>query len=123
MDSNQHVIFSLILGTLFLLGGVFYYSHVEGWSYVDAFYFSTMSLTTVGYGDLVPTTDGSKIFTSIYSIFGIGVMLYLLGSVVSTFLFNQEKYIENLLLRFHKKKEIETKIKKGKKLSKTKSKK
>ena len=105
MKANEHVIFSLVLGLLFVAGGTIYYSAEEGWSQVDSLYFTTMTLTTVGYGDLVPTTDASKIFTSIYSIFGIGVMLYLLGSVVSTFLFNQERYVERLFSKFNRKQE------------------
>jgi voltage-gated potassium channel len=39
-----------------LLGGTIFYSTVEGWSIVDAFYFSVTTLSTVGSGDLAPTT-------------------------------------------------------------------
>lgn len=99
MEVNKNILFALILGILFLAGGTFYYSHTEGWSYTDSFYFSTMTLTTIGYGDFVPTTDESKMFTSFYAIFGIGIMLYLLGSVISTFLINQEKYFERIFSR------------------------
>ena len=39
-----------------LLGGVLVYHWLEGWSYLDALYFCVVSLATVGYGDLTPTT-------------------------------------------------------------------
>lgn len=90
---KKRIIFaSLLVATLLSIGTV-YYNHEEGWSHVDAFYFSTMTLTTIGYGDLAPTTQGAKIFTSFYAIFGIGIMLYILSSVIGVFIFKQERRV------------------------------
>ena len=63
-----------------------------------------MTLTTVGYGDLVPTTDISKIFTSFYAVFGIGAMLYIISTVVGKFVFRQEKKIANIFKKGYPKK-------------------
>jgi voltage-gated potassium channel len=62
--------------TILLLatGTVFYCLH-EGWSVVDAFYFSVILLTTVGLGDLSPTTTVSKLFTCVYLMLGLGVIV------------------------------------------------
>jgi voltage-gated potassium channel len=114
MKVNGHIVFALALGILFLMGGTFYYTAEEGWSHTDSFYFSTITLTTIGYGDLHPTTDESKIFTALYTLAGVGVMLYLLGTVIATFLFNQEKYFEKMIYHFRKQQD-EEKIPKGKK--------
>ena len=51
---------------LVLLIGTLAYSVIEGWSLVDSFYFSSVALTVVGFGDLRPSTDFSKIFTVFY---------------------------------------------------------
>jgi hypothetical protein len=107
MEVNWHIVFAIVLGIFFLAGGTIYYTYEEEWSYIDSFYFSTITLTTIGYGDLYPTSDESKLFTSIYTILGVGVMLYLLGSVITTFLFNQEKYFEKMIYHFRKKQEEE----------------
>ena len=65
---------ALLVVSLFLVGTAFY-SIVEGWRVVDAFYFSTMTLATVGFGDLVPTSDGSKLFTVAYMLCGVGILV------------------------------------------------
>ena len=65
----------LIWMLLILITGAFFYHGVEGWSWVDSVYFSVMTLATVGYGDLAPTTPGSKIFTIAYVLVGFSVFI------------------------------------------------
>ena len=55
--------------------GTVFYSRIEGWSLVDSLYFTVMTLTTVGYGDLSPTTTGSRLFTVMFVLIGIGILL------------------------------------------------
>jgi hypothetical protein len=55
--------------TLLVIGTVFY-SVVEGWSPLDSLYFSMITLTTVGYGDLTPSTPASRSFTVLYILVG-----------------------------------------------------
>lgn len=64
-----------------LAGGSAFYSTVEGWSPVDAVYFSVMTLATVGYGDLAPTTPVSKLFTAVYVIVGAGIFVAFITKV------------------------------------------
>lgn len=60
---------------LTLLTGTIFYSQIEGWSILDSFYFSTTTLTTVGLGDLAPKTDVGKLFTTVYILTGVGLLL------------------------------------------------
>ncbi|MBD3310827.1 two pore domain potassium channel family protein [Candidatus Woesearchaeota archaeon] len=98
---HEKILFSILMVTILLGFGTIFYSQTEAWSYIDALYFSTMTLTTVGYGDLVPTTPVSKLVTSVYAILGIGIMLYLLISVVGEYIFKQEKYFDSLVYKLH----------------------
>ena len=41
------------------------------WTFVDSIYFSITTITTVGYGDLHPTTPLSRLFTSIFALVGV----------------------------------------------------
>ncbi len=54
--------------------GTVVYHVLEGWSFIDSFYFSVVTLATVGYGDLHPTTDAAKLFTVAYILVGIGIL-------------------------------------------------
>ena len=65
----------VVLVVSLLIAGTVFYTLVEGWSVVDAIYFSSMSLATVGFGDVVPTTDVGKIFTVVYVLAGIGILV------------------------------------------------
>ena len=50
------------------------YHVFEDWSWVDSFYFSAIAATTVGFGDLSPTTDFTKLFTVAYVFAGISLI-------------------------------------------------
>jgi voltage-gated potassium channel len=56
-----------------ILLGTLVYAWLEGWSPVDSLYFSVVTLATVGFGDLHPTTDPAKLFTIAYILVGLGV--------------------------------------------------
>jgi voltage-gated potassium channel len=64
----------VVLAILVLAGGTVFYVRAEGWSVVDALYFCVVTLTTIGFGDLAPTTDAAKLFTVVYSLVGIGII-------------------------------------------------
>jgi len=83
----------LILLTTLLIGSTYFYWRVEGWSIVDALYFSVMTTSTIGYGDLVPTTSLSKLFTIIFAILSIGVFVATVSKLV-TIILNRDKAIK-----------------------------
>ncbi|HSX47388.1 MAG TPA: potassium channel family protein [Patescibacteria group bacterium] len=58
--------------TIFI--GAIAYHHMLHLTWVNAFYFCTVTLTTVGYGDITPNTDVSKIFTIFYILVGVGII-------------------------------------------------
>ena len=66
-----------------LFSGTLFYWVVEDWGPVDAFYFSVVTLTTVGYGDLAPTNEWSKLFTVFYIFVGIGVIASLITTLAA----------------------------------------
>ena len=67
---------ALAISVLFLIAlGTGFYAINQSWNVVDSFYFSVMTLTTIGYGDLAPTGDVAKLFTVAYALSGIGLLV------------------------------------------------
>ena len=75
----------VVAGALVLTGTIFYW-RAEDWTIVQALYFSVVTLTTIGYGDLHPTSAGTQIFTIIYILTGLGVFVALLSSVAGHYI-------------------------------------
>ncbi|MEQ8904442.1 potassium channel family protein [Ekhidna sp.] len=71
----------LLTGLAILILGTVVYHELEGWTYLDAFYFSFITLTTIGFGDFAPQTDGGKIFTIIYITIGVGIILSFINTL------------------------------------------
>jgi voltage-gated potassium channel len=76
-DSRPAILWALST----LLIGTLFYHWAEGWSYLDSLYFCVVSLGTVGYGDLTPTTPTAKLFTIVYLINGIVILLALFDRI------------------------------------------
>ena len=67
-------------GLLALVGGLvglgtFFYRFQEDLSWLDSVYFTVITLTTVGYGDISPETMLGKVFTIFYVIIGVGIIV------------------------------------------------
>ena len=95
--SRARLVFIFLLIVIILLTGSIFYYYVENWRFIDALYFSTFTLTTIGYGDITPQTDAGKIFTIFYILLGVGVVLYGLYIFASFFVGIREHFwIERL---------------------------
>ena len=62
------------------------FARIEGWRFLDGFYFSVVSMATVGYGDLAPRTSLGKIFAMAFLIVGIGVFVLTVTSIAQAIL-------------------------------------
>jgi voltage-gated potassium channel len=75
----------LIYASLAIFSVVFFgaviFKLIEGISLLDAVYLTTQTVTSVGYGDVPPKTDGGKFFAIIFMLIGGGTVLYALTIV------------------------------------------
>ena len=83
----------LLVWVAILLGvGTIFYSLTEGWNVVDAFYFSVITLTTVGFGDFSPTTTVGKLFTVVYIFWGLSIIVAFANTLI-------KKHAERIVTR------------------------
>jgi voltage-gated potassium channel len=81
LDPRTRPIF-LYAAVMIVIGAAIFH-WLEGWSWLDSIYFVVITLTTIGYGDLAPTTPLTKIITIFYGLNGV-IMLLMLFDVVRT---------------------------------------
>lgn len=74
-----------LLAALLLLS-VFGFMHAEHLSFVDAFYFSVVTVTTVGYGDIHPSTPMGKILATVLILSGVFTFTIVLTSMTERLL-------------------------------------
>ncbi|KAK0617223.1 hypothetical protein B0T14DRAFT_538820 [Immersiella caudata] len=56
----------------------------QGWTYFDAFYFAFVSLTTIGYGDITPVSNGGKSFWVFWALLALPTMTVLISNAGDT---------------------------------------
>lgn len=76
------VIASSILLTV--LGGTIGFMVIEHYSAFDAFYFTLVTITTVGYGELFNLSHAGRVFNSFVIFFGVTVLLLAMGGMTQT---------------------------------------
>ena len=79
-EINVAMVFVVLM--VWFLGAVVF-SSLEGWSYFESVYFCYTTLTTIGYGDVVPSTSGGKFFLRWYIYIGLGTFAFVLSLVSS----------------------------------------
>lgn len=67
----------VMLIILYILSVAFFH-FVEGWDFLDAAYFITMTISTVGYGDIVPVTPLGKLGSIVLIFSGISLAFYVI---------------------------------------------
>ena len=73
--------YALLVG-LYICAGQLYYTSNEDWSALEALYFIVATMSTVGYGDLTPTSDGCRAFTAAYILVGVLLIFTLAGRIL-----------------------------------------
>ncbi len=89
VKTNYFIYILYISLTTIFISALFMY-FFEGYTFFDAIWWSFVTITTVGYGDIVPTTLGGKIVAVTLMLSGIGMIGYL-SSTITTFFINKAK--------------------------------
>ncbi len=85
---------TLAIGYIFVSALVIYNVEADSFeTFFDAVYWATVSLTTVGYGDIYPVTTAGRIITMLSSMFGIAIVALPAGIITAGYMeaLNDEK--------------------------------
>jgi len=82
-------IFLALFVTIALLG-TFTFMGLEGLSFIDAFYFNIATMSTVGYGDIHPTREASRLFAVLLIFMGGATFLGVVANATELMLLRRE---------------------------------
>ena len=82
MNPTRRLLWGGVILASIVLVGVVGYKIIEGWSLFDALYMTIITITTVGYSEVHPLSDGGRIFTIFLILGGIGGAFYALLGIV-----------------------------------------
>lgn len=93
------LVFTLVL---IIASGTVFFRWAEGWSWLDAYFFTVVTLSTVGYGNLVPMTAIGKIGTTVFILLGLGVFAVAVQQFGMFAMRKREEHVEWLIGRLEK---------------------
>ncbi len=71
-STSIHLKFALVLPVLVVGGGTIGYMVVESWGFLDAFYMTVLTISTVGYGEVHPLSITGKFLSILIILLGVG---------------------------------------------------
>ena len=83
-------IYLVVLLSVMVLGTIGF-SYVEQVSFIDSLYYSIVTVATVGYGDIHPTTGIGKLLAVLLIISGVGTFLGVIANATDILLSRHEK--------------------------------
>lgn len=86
MNPRRRILWAVSVIACLTAAGAAGYVWLEGLSWLDAVYLTVATISTVGYGDIVPHSRAGQIFTSALIIAGVGVTLYLISQIAQDLL-------------------------------------
>jgi voltage-gated potassium channel len=72
----------IVFGLIITLGSIGYWL-IEGWSWLDAFYMSIITVTTVGFGEIHPLTPAGRLFTAVLIVLGVAGITYAFSALTN----------------------------------------
>jgi len=79
-EFRKKVVLMAALIVLIISFGTFGYMLIERWNFLDSFYMTIITLTTVGYGEVHPLSVKGRLFTIVLIIGGVGTVFYALST-------------------------------------------
>lgn len=73
--------------------------YAEGWPLIDSLYYCAITTTTIGYGDLSPSKEGTRLFAVLFLPLAVVVLARVLGGVAGVYIDRQARKAEKEFLQ------------------------
>ncbi len=73
---------TLLLPVVIIVLGTYGYTVIEHWPFFDSLYMTVMTVTTVGFGEVHPLSEGGRWFTIVLMLGGIFTLFYAAGAII-----------------------------------------
>ncbi len=74
--TRRKLAFAALIVAVMIAIGALGFRFIENFSWLDSFYTSAQTVTTVGYGDLAPVTAAGRVFAILLMLTGVGTVLF-----------------------------------------------
>ena len=99
---RKYILFVAPLLTFLVIGPIGYML-LEGTHFLDGLYLTIITISTVGYGDIAPTTPAGRLFTVFLIFSGVGYVMYMFSQIT-------EAMVEGGLQRFVERRKMHKKM-------------
>ncbi|MBN2076671.1 MAG: potassium channel protein [Dehalococcoidales bacterium] len=83
MKSLHKVVWGILALVAIIAIGTIGYETIEGWSFLDSIFMTITTITTVGYREVHPLSDGGRIFSIFLILGGMGGAFYTLTGIIT----------------------------------------
>lgn len=97
--ANHSVLFFIGIIIFVVIIGSILFHIAEGRNFFDCFYFTSVTMSTIWYGDMAPATYGGKIIAMIYGFMGAPLFIGLTGLIFQS---NFQKMVKSSIHAYHK---------------------
>jgi voltage-gated potassium channel len=91
MNPLKKLILSIVVILFILIAGTVGYEYIEGASFLNAFYMTVITITTVGFNEVFPLSNAGKYFTVFLILIGTGTIAFAFTQVLEIIIAGEVK--------------------------------
>lgn len=89
MGPRRRLIYIATVLLAVIAAGTIGYMFIEGAPFMDALFMAITTISTVGYREVFPLSEGGRVFTILLIVGGVGILFYAVGSFAQYFMEGQ----------------------------------
>jgi voltage-gated potassium channel len=91
MNPLKKLILSIVVILFILIAGTVGYEYIEKASFLNAFYMTVITITTVGFNEVFPLSNAGKYFTVFLILIGTGTIAFAFTQVLEIIIAGEVK--------------------------------